>query len=67
MKAGDIRCPKCGEGFATLEESREIGVMSECNSALALGHCKKGHEIQVHVVRTPDGDRVDVSNIGRYQ
>jgi hypothetical protein len=64
MRAGDVKCPRCGEGFATLEPSHEIGVMSEDESSLTLGFCTRGHELQVHVVRTPDGDKVDVRSVG---
>lgn len=65
MKAGDVKCPKCGQGFASLEPSREIGATPTHGSTLTIGLCMKGHEIQVHVVATPNGERVDVRNLGR--
>lgn len=64
MKAGDVKCPKCGAGFADvapdyeLDPSERFGGLpsSVPMRADVMGTCRSGHMVWVRAERVwPDG------------
>ena len=48
MKAGSIRCPTCGHGFADIEVNYDMSPGS-CTESRVYGTCRTGHPLQVRL------------------
>lgn len=60
MKASDVKCPKCGEGFVDIDPDYNIGRNGEMDSLLrgvrVNGHCRNGHRLDVEARFSPNGE-----------